>query len=357
MKASNPADREVFRDKMFVVLVAVVTLAFAIVVAPVAAAVFWAIVLAIMFAPLYQRLAARLRTHPNVAAVLTVVIVLTIVIVPAVVVGALVVQEASGLGERVKSGELAPGRIIERVLAVLPAWAMDILKWLGYADAASVQQQFSAGVLSAANVVGTRAVDVGKNAAEFVVGTFIMVYVLFYLLRDGRELYARIRHSVPLRQDIQQELFPKFSGAVRAVIKGSLTVAVVQGLLGGFVFWMMDFDAPALWGAVMGFFALIPVLGTAIVWAPAAIYLLVTGDTTQGLILVALGVLVISMIDNVLGPFLVGKDTRMPDWLVLVSVLGGLSVFGMTGFVAGPAIAALFLAAWGVVEDSRPRPP
>ena len=355
--AQNPADREVFRDKMFVVLVAGVTLAFAIVLAPVAAAVFWAVVLAILFIPLYRWLSARWGKHPNLAAAATVLVALVIAIVPAVIVGTLVVQEAGGLGGRLKSGELAPGRIIERVLAVMPAWAMDILSWLGYGDAATVQRQFSAGVASAANLIGTRAVDVGKNAADFVIGLFIMIYVLFFLLRDGRDLYVRVRHSVPLRQDIQQELFPKFSGAVRAVVKGSLTVAVVQGVLGGLVFWMLGFDAPALWGAVMGFFALIPVLGTAIVWAPAAIYLLVTGDVMKGTVLIALGVLVISMIDNMLGPFLVGKDTRMPDWVVLVAVLGGLSVFGMTGFVAGPAIAALFLAAWGVVEGSRARPP
>jgi predicted PurR-regulated permease PerM len=349
----NPADREVFRDKMFVALAAAVTLAFAIVVAPVGAAVFWAVVLALLFTPAYRWLTARLNGRSNVAAALTVLAALAIVIVPAVLIGAMVVEEASGLGSRVKSGELAPDRLVERVVAALPPWAMDILAGLGFRDVASMQKQLAAGILSAANVVGTHAVDVGKNAAGFAIGLLVMIYVLFFLLRDGRELYARLRSAVPLRQDIQQALFPKLAGAVRAVIKGSLTVAVVQGILGGLVFWMLGFDSPALWGAVMGFLALIPVLGTAFVWLPAAIYLLATGDVTRGIVLLAVGTLVISMIDNVLGPILVGKDTRMPDWIVLVSVLGGLSVFGMTGFVAGPAIAALFLAVWGVVVASR----
>ena len=353
--AQNPADRPVFHDKMFVVLIAAVTLAFAIVVAPLVVALFWAVVLAILFTPVYRWVAARLGNHPSIASLVTVALVLAMVIVPLVVVGAMLVQEAGAIGSQLKSGELAPGRIIERVFGVLPAWATDILKWLGFGDPASLQKQFSAGVMSAANAIGARAVDLGQNAVAFVVGAFIMIYVLFFLLRDGSELYARIRNAVPLRQDIQQRMFPRFAGAVRATVKGSLTVAVVQGIVGGIVFWALGFEAPVLWGTVMGFFALVPAIGTALVWAPAGLYLVATGDVTKGVILLGLGAGVISMIDNFLGPILVGKDTRMPDWVVLVSVLGGIAVFGFTGIVAGPAIAALFLAAWGIVAGTEGR--
>ena len=356
MPPSNPADKPIFRDRMFIVLVTVVTLALAYVVSPVVVALFWATVLAIMFTPVYRWVASRLGDRPNLTALATVACVILVVVVPVAIVAALLVQEAGALGAELTSGKFAPARIVERVFDALPAWATDALRWLGFGNVATLEKRISAGIVQGANAIGARAVDFGQNAFGFVVGVFIMIYVLYFLLRDGPALYARIRNAVPLRQDIQQRLFPKFSEAVRAIVKGSLTVAVMQGVIGGLVFWALGFEAPVLWGTVMGFFALVPAIGTALVWLPAAIYLLATGDVTRGVILLALGALVISMIDNVVVPMIVGKEMRIPDWIVLVSVLGGISVFGFTGIVAGPAIAALCLATWHVVEQSRAPP-
>ena len=130
-------------------------------------------------------------------------------------------------------------------------------------------------------------------------------------------------------------------------------VAVVQGALGGVLFWLLGIRGALLWAVVMAVFSLLPAFGTAIVWVPVAIYFLVTGAVGQGLLVIGYGVLVIGLVDNVLRPVLVGKDTKMPDYVVLVATLGGLSVFGVNGFVIGPIIAALFLAAWSIVAASR----
>ena len=140
---------------------------------------------------------------------------------------------------------------------------------------------------------------------------------------------------------------------VRATVKGNIVVAVIQGTIGGVIFWALGIKGALLWGTLMAFLSLLPAVGSALVWVPAAGYLLLTGALWRGLILVLVGVLVIGLIDNVLRPILVGKDTRMPDYVVLVSTLGGISIFGINGFVIGPLIAALFIAAWTLFRDEQ----
>jgi len=130
---------------------------------------------------------------------------------------------------------------------------------------------------------------------------------------------------------------------------------VVQGTLGGLVFWVLGIHGALLWGALMAFMSLLPAVGAAIVWAPVAVYLLATGSIWQGVVLIGFGILVISLVDNVLRPILVGQDIKMPDYLVLVSTLGGISVFGVVGFVLGPMIAALFLSGWEVLATDKER--
>lgn len=182
-----------------------------------------------------------------------------------------------------------------------------------------------------------------------------MLYLLFFLLRDGRELSERIGNAVPLRAEQERALVDRFTVAVRAIVKGSIVVALVQGVLGGLIFWLLDMRAPVLWGAVMAVLSLLPFVGAGLVWAPVAIYLLATGSVLQGLVLLAYGVLVIGLVDNLLRPILIGQDTKIPDYIVLVSTLGGIAIFGANGIVIGPVIAAMFLAVWSVFSASRQR--
>jgi predicted PurR-regulated permease PerM len=128
-------------------------------------------------------------------------------------------------------------------------------------------------------------------------------------------------------------------------------VAALQGALGGLIFWILGIPAPVLWGVVMAFVSLLPAVGAALVWLPVAIYMLGTGAVWQGVVLIAFGALVIGLVDTVLRPFLVGLDTRMPDYVVLISTLGGIAVFGANGLVIGPVIAAMFIATWDIFSD------
>jgi predicted PurR-regulated permease PerM len=216
-----------------------------------------------------------------------------------------------------------------------------------------VQERLSAGLSKGVQFLAGQALNVGQNALDFFVSFFIMLYLLYFVLRDGRALGHRVREAVPLRDDLQRNLFHKFTDVVRATIKGTIVVAIVQGALGGLMFWFLGIQAPVLWAVVMAFLSLLPAVGTALVWVPVALYLLASGAVWQGVLLIVYGVLVIGLVDNVLRPVLVGKDTKMPDYIVLIATLGGMAIFGLNGFVIGPLIAAMFMAAWDIMAASK----
>jgi predicted PurR-regulated permease PerM len=163
----------------------------------------------------------------------------------------------------------------------------------------------------------------------------------------------RIREAVPLEADRKSALFTRFADVVRATVKGGVLVAMAQGALGGLAFWFLGVHAPILWAVLMAFLSLLPAIGAGLVWIPVAIYFLATGAIWQGLGLIAYGVLVIGLVDNLLRPFLVGKGTKLPDYVVLISTLGGIEVFGLNGFVIGPLIAAIFMVSWEIFATSR----
>jgi predicted PurR-regulated permease PerM len=181
----------------------------------------------------------------------------------------------------------------------------------------------------------------------------VMLYLLFFLLRDGPQISRLIMRAIPLSEPQKQHLLRKFTTVARATVKGNIAVAAVQGALGGLIFWILGIQGAQLWGVLMAFLSLVPAVGGALVWGPVAIYFLLTGDIGKGSILTGFCVVVIGTVDNVLRPILVGKDTRMPDWVVLISTLGGMALFGINGFVIGPLIAALFIASWDLSTSTR----
>jgi predicted PurR-regulated permease PerM len=199
----------------------------------------------------------------------------------------------------------------------------------------------------------SRTVTIGQSTFEFLVSLGVMLYLLFFLLRDGSSLTRRIRQAIPLRDVQRAALLAKFTLVVRATVKGSILVAAIQGALGGMIFWVIGVHAPLLWAVLMGFLALLPAVGASIVWLPVALFLLLSGSIWKATLLVAFGMLVIGLVDNLLRPILVGQSTRLPDYVVLISTLGGISVFGLNGLIIGPVIAAMFIAVWDIFSASR----
>jgi len=350
MKSPNLAGLE---DKTFLLLIIAVTLAFAWILWPFYGSVFWGTVLAILFAPSYRRLLRSMRQRRTLAALATVTIVVLIVILPVMMITASLLQEGFSLYERIQSGEVNLGRYFQQVFAALPGWLTDLLNRFGLTNLGLSQERLSTGLMEATQFLAAQALNIGQNTFEFIVNLCIVLYLLFFLLRDGDDLSRRIREAMPLHAEQQRDLLNRFTTVIRATVKGNVIVAVVQGVLGGLIFWFLDVHAPVLWAVLMAILSLLPAVGSALIWLPVAIYFLVTGAIWQGVILIAFGVLVIGLVDNILRPILVGKDTKMPDYVVLISTLGGIAIFGLNGFVIGPVIAAMFMAVWDMVAASR----
>jgi len=336
----------VSEDKAFLLLLAVVTLAFAWILWPVFDALLWGTIMAILFTPVYRRLHRSMRHRRTPAALATVTLVVVIVIVPVTLVAAMLAQEATGLIARIQSGELNVGRAWRQAFGSLPTWMIDLLNRFGLGNLDAVQQRLTEGLLRGSQFLAAQAVNIGQVTFGFLIGLAVMLYLLFFLLRDSDSLLRKLRAAIPLRPELQAELAEKFIVVIRATVKGNIVVAIVQGALGGLIFWLLDIHGPVMWAVVMAVLSLLPAVGAALVWLPVAIYLIATGDTWPGVGLIAYGVLVIGLVDNLLRPLLVGKDTRMPDYVVLISTLGGIAIFGINGFVIGPVIAAMFIAVW-----------
>jgi len=183
-----------------------------------------------------------------------------------------------------------------------------------------------------------------QGVTHFVFWIFVMFFSLFYFLMDGKKALKYLMQLSPLRNEHDKILIAKFVSISRATLKGTMVVGIIQGLLGGVVFWIAGIPSPAIWGLVMVLFSIIPMVGSAIIWLPAGIIMFILGDIWQGIFILAVGTGVISVIDNVLRPKLVGKDTQMHPLMVFFATLGGISLFGLPGFIIGPIIVSLFMA-------------
>ena len=217
----------------------------------------------------------------------------------------------------------------------------------------AAQETLSASIVKSSQFLAGQAVNIGQSTFDFIVNLCVMLYLLFFLLRDGDALSERIKGVIPLSAEQKNALFRKFTIVIRASVKGDMLVALLQGVLGGLIFWFLGVTTPLLWAVLMAFLSLLPVVGAGLVWFPVAIYSLATGAVWQGVVLIAYGALVIGLVDNVLRPVLVGRDTKMPEYVVLISTLGGIAMFGFNGLVIGPVIAAMFIATWDIFSAAR----
>ena len=340
-------------NKSFVLLLALVSVAFVAVLLPFYGAVFWGTVLAIIFQPVQRRVEARLNQRRGWAAAITLILILLIVILPMSLLTGALVQEGTNIYKRVSDGDLDFGGYLQQVMDALPSFAQDLLVRFGLDDPSGVQARISEFAMIGSQFLATKAFSIGQNTFQFLISFAIMLYLLFFLLRDGREVATAVRRAIPLGEVYKQYLLVKFTTVIKATVKGNIAVAAIQGALGGFIFWALGLQGAVLWGVLMAVLSLLPAVGASLIWGPVAIYFLATGAVWQAIVLTAFGAIVIGLADNVLRPILVGKDTKLPDYVILISTLGGLALFGLNGFVIGPLIAALFIAAWSLYAEAR----
>ncbi len=351
----NPPDHRPSPSGALTWLTFAVSLALAWVLWPFFGAIMWGGVIAVLFTPLQRALLPRLGNKRTPTAALTLLLVLLIVVLPLSLLSAALADEAGQLYRRLHSGELNPALTLRGVFDALPAWLTALLDRFGLADFTVLQRRLVEWLAQASQFVATRMFSIGQITFGFVLSLFVTLYLAFFLLRDGDDVARALRRAIPLSPEHTQALLDTFATAIRATIRGSLTVAAVQGTLGGLAFWFLGVGAPLLWAVLMTLLSMLPAVGSSLVWLPVAIYFLLTGPVWKGVALIAYGVLVIGLVDNLLRPILVGKDTHLPDYLVLVTTLGGLSVLGLNGFIVGPTVAALFVAVWQIQVAARTR--
>ncbi len=292
--------------------------------------------------PPYQRLTERLGGRKTLAASATVFLVFLVVIIPLLGFLTLVGFQAVELARDARpwiEQTIANGADFDemgdaRLMEVVAPYRQQIQEKLGslVSDAGSL-------VIKAVTAAAQRTV-------EFFLALFVMLYAMFFFLMNGRTLLERILYYLPLPSGEEDQLVARFVSVTRATIKGTLMIGALQGALAGLGFWVVGIKGVAVWATAMAILSAIPPLGPMIIWGPAVLYLAASGHWWACAGLLAWCALVVSTVDNVLRPRLVGRDTKLPDLLVLISTLGGLMVFGPPGVIVGPIIAALFVTVW-----------
>jgi len=337
---------EKLEQRSFLILLAIVTALFGFLLQPFFAPILWACIIAVLFHPMQVQLERWWGPRPNIIALTTLLACIVLVVIPVLLLLTSFVQQGVDLYQRIDTGEIRPGQFLDQIRNAFPA-IQELFERFGI-NTDQLRENAASAAVAASRLVAQNAFAVGQSTFEFFLKLALMLYIAFFLLRDGRRLTDELVHALPLGDERERLLFRKFSEVTRATVKGNLLVAMVQGALGGIIFWILGLPAALLWGVVMAILSLIPAIGAGLVWLPAALYLYAVGDWVAATVLVLYGFLVIGLADNILRPILVGRDTKLPDWMVLLSTLGGLALFGINGFVVGPLIAVLFIAFWQI---------
>lgn len=317
--------------------------------APFLPALAWAMALAVLLAPLQRRLETRLRS-PGIAAGALVLMAGLGIVFPAMFVGERLVQEAlssaDAIALQVESGQWRRNLAAQPMLAPAAEW---VERQFDLPDTVNALTAWLTGIMA----------SLARESVLQVIGMVLTLYLLFFFLRDRHAILASIEALSPLGRADAARMFRDVDDTVHATIYGTLIVALVQGTLGGLMFWWLGLPAPLLWGVVMGLLAIVPVLGAFIVWVPAALFLLLDGSGLKALVLTVWGAVVVGGIDNVLYPMLVGRRLKLHTLLAFISIVGGLIVFGSSGLILGPVIFAItraLLAIWTRRREGQPAP-
>lgn len=309
-----------------------------------------AAVMAGLASPVYRRLVKLFRNHKAVASAVTVFLSLCLIAVPIFLLIGIVANEAIGITE--VTADWLKEHIQEQKIQDIPA----LQKLLPYQD--QIVEKAGQFASKAASFVAQALAGGATGAARFFLMMFITLYAMFFFLKDSRAILDWIFAYTPLSVSEKERLVATFNSVARATLKGTFVIGIVQGGLAGAAFAVAGIEGAMFWGVIMTVLSIIPGIGTALVWVPAVIYLAMIGRVGAAVGLAVWCAIVVGTADNILRPILVGKDTKMPDLLILVTTLGGLILFGAAGIVIGPIIGALFITVWDLwsaaIEEAKP---
>lgn len=297
---------------------------------------FWAAVIAAIFHPFYNWINRRVK-QPNISAGITLVTVLLVVLLPLAGIFSIVVKQGFDTYEQLSQPETIENLQDTARAAINKPLVQRVM---GDLNIEQRIKQASSGITS----TGFQWLKIGsQNTAIAIVQTLVMLYSLYYFIKDGDQWLKRLMHLLPLGDKNEQRLYQQFVSTGKATLKGTILIGGIQGTIGGILFAIVGIPSAAFWGLIMIVLSIIPAVGPVLVWVPAAIYLFATGQIWQAIVLV-IGGAGIGLIDNLLRAPLVGKDIQMHPMVIFFSTIGGLGLFGISGVVVGPIIATFFLS-------------
>jgi predicted PurR-regulated permease PerM len=313
---------------------------------PFLSSIIWAILLAMIFYPLFQKLQRLLKKKEFLSALIMTLLVLIVIVLPfSLLMASLASEVVDGyhrMEEMIKTGQLQA--YLERMKEI------PILKWIlarlgQYIDLSQMDPLplLLKNLQKISTFIFNQTATLLRGFSTFIAGFFFTLLSLYYLFKDGSRFFNGLKEIIPLSSKEKDLLIQRFKDMIYATIYGGILIAIIQGLLGGLSFWVLGLPSPIMWGTAMALLSFIPIGGTALIWAPAGILLLIGGAVLKGLLLLGLGVFVISMVDNFLRPFFISARTNIHPLLLFFAVLGGIQAFGLIGVVAGPLVATLFL--------------
>lgn len=326
------------------ILLVLVSIAFVALILGFYKAIVWAFVFALLSQPLYEAVRRRIGGRDALAAAITTTIVMLGVLIPAVAFGLVLANQAGDVAQSIQDGEIDPAAPLEYVTSLAPRLE-GALETIGI-DLGDLTSRASEAISSGGEFLAAQALALGQGALRTTLLLALTVYLLFFFLLDSRRILYFLYKGFPIKGPGEQYLFKEIGRVTHATVKGIIVIGLVQGTMGGVVFALLGISNAVLWGVAMAISTILPVVGTAIIWLPAAIVLFAGGAWIKGVLMLIAGTVFIGLVDNLLRPRVVGRDTKIPDYIVLLATLGGLGAFGLTGLVLGPVIAGVFLACW-----------
>jgi predicted PurR-regulated permease PerM len=326
----------------FGILLGAVTLLFLYLLKPFFFPLFWAVVIAGIFKPLYRRIDGRLR-RPNLSTLIVFAVAALCIFLPLGVAVTLVFDQSVDFYKRLGAGAQGIDFSSHRIIALIVA--NPLVERLAI-DEAFLSDKVVEVIRSITNYLLVHLTALTQNTLDLLVKFGIMFYSLFFFIRDGESLLNKAMQFSPLGGTRERQLYHSFLATARSTLMVTLIIGGLQGILGGAVFFNAGIEGSLIWAVLMILMAIVPVVGCSIIWAPAGLLMLLTGHLWEGILILASGFLLISTIDNLLRPLLIGKDVALHPLLIFLSTLGGIALFGLSGFVIGPIIAALLLALW-----------
>ncbi len=337
-----------FPKLIFLLLLAGVTLLFGYILKPFFFAIFWAVLLAAIFAPVNRFFQRKIKKNPSWCAGLTLLAVLITIILPVGLILMLLVGQSIEIYNAINAGG---GSWISSLTTKLNTLSQHPLLARFELDQQFITDKSMELLKAAADFLVKNLSALTENTIIFFIDFAVMLYCLFYFLRDGDEIVSTIARYMPVDERHLNRFISEFLVTSKATLKFTFVIGGIQGLLGGIIFYITGIQSPLVWGVLMTGLSIVPAVGNAVIWVPAGLFMLLSGHIWQGLVILIFGAVVITLVDNLLRPFLLGKDIEMHSLLIFLSTLGGIVVFGFSGFVLGPVVASFFLAIWKLFEE------